>query len=426
MEEALLHFIWRYQKFNTREIVTDDGQPVSIFHPGTPNTDAGPDFTQAKIKIGDITWSGNVEIHVNGKDWENHHHQKDPAYEQVVLHVVWKNNASVARMDGTKVPTIELQHIVDEHVLHNYKKLFEPGNDILCHQFIGEIRSITKTSMLEKALAERLEARARLIFREIALTGNDWEEISWRMLCRNFGFKTNAEPFNSLGKSLPLKIIKKEAGDLKQIEALMFGQAGFLEERIEDDYFTDLEKEYSFKKKKYALSRQVDKHQWKFLRLRPGNFPTVRIAQLSALIQQVPNLFSTLVNMGDPKLFIKKLEVIQASYWQHHYNFGKPFKSKIGGLGKASVENLIINTVTPLLFAYGMHKDSEELKEKALEFLTLLKPEKNSITRKWVALGIMSDSAFDSQALIELHNNYCLKKRCLQCTIGAEVINRDG
>lgn len=423
MEEALLHFIWRYQKFSASQLFTDDGQLVSIFSAGTPNSDAGPDFSQAKIKIGDITWSGDVEIHISGKDWINHHHDKDPAYEKVVLHVVWNNNATISHVNGSKIPTLELRQIVDEQVLTNYKKLFEPGNDLLCHRFLGNIRSITKTSMMEKALAARLESRAQVIFREIALTGNDWEEISWRMLCRNFGFKTNAETFNTLGKSLPHKIIKKEAAELKQIEALLFGQAGFLEEHIEDDYFKELQKEYSFKKKKYKLERKVDKHQWKFLRLRPGNFPTIRIAQLAALIQRIPNLFSTLLNADGTRESLNLLEVSQSSYWRQHFNFGKESKSKVGGLGKSSIENLIINTVVPLLFAYGLHKDADSLKDNALKLLSQLKPEQNSITRKWKEVGFDVNSAFDSQALIELHNEFCLKKRCLHCSIGAEVIN---
>ena len=423
MEEGFLHFIWKFQQFNSRDLKTDTGKQITVLHPGFKNMDAGPDFSNAKIKIGEITWNGNVEIHVNAKDWSRHNHHKDKAYDNVILHVVWTVDASVSREDNTIIPAFELKNVVDKKLLDNYHQLFEPGDDILCRRFLNEIKPITIFSMLDKTLAQRLESKSEAIFREIALTGNDWEEITWRMLCRNFGFKTNVFPFAELGKSIPLKIIKRESQNLQTVEAILFGQAGFLEENLEDSYFVDLKQEYIFRRKKYGLERRLDKHQWKFLRMRPANFPTIRIAQLAALVSIQSNLFSLFMDFSSISELKKSLEVIQSGYWRKHYNFGSLSQSQSGKFGTSSVENVLINTVAPLLFAYGIHKDQEELKEKSMEVLSSVKPEINSITKKWKANGIDLKSAFDSQALIEMYNQYCLKKRCLNCSIGTEIIS---
>jgi hypothetical protein len=295
MEESFLHFIWKFQKFKHRNLKTDSGKEIKVLHPGFNNKDADPDFSNAKIKIGEITWNGNVEINVNAKDWYRHNHQHDKAYDNVILHVVWENDTSVTREDKTSIPAFELKNIVDEKLLLNYRQFSESGDEILCGRQMNKIKPITIFSMLDKTLAERLETKSEKIFRDIAFTGNDWEEISWRMLSTNFGFKTNAFPFAELGKSMPLKILKKESENLHSIEALLFGQAGFLENKLEDPYFSELKKEYTFKSKKYDLERRLDKHQWKFLRMRPANFPTIRIAQLAALVSSQSNLFSLLV-----------------------------------------------------------------------------------------------------------------------------------
>lgn len=423
MEEAFLHFIWKFQQFKSRDLKTFSGKQITVLHPGFRNRDAGPDFNNAKIKIGEITWNGNVEIHVNAKDWNRHNHQKDKAYDNVILHVVWKNDTSVLREDKTIIPAFELKNVVDEKLLYNYHQLIMPGEDILCSRFLDNVKPITIYSMLDKAVAQRLETKSEKIFREIAMTANDWEEIAWRMLCLNFGFKTNAFPFSELGKTMPLKILKKESQNLQTIEALLFGQAGFLEENLGDEYFKDLKKEYTFQRKKYNLERRLDKYQWKFLRMRPANFPTIRIAQIAALISIQSNLFSLFTDFTSISDLKKSLVVIQSSYWRKHYNFGSISQRKSGKLGTSSIENILINTVAPVLFAYGIHKDQIELKEKSMELLASVKPEINSITKKWKVNRIDIKSAFDSQALIEIYSQYCLKKRCLNCSIGTEIIS---
>lgn len=422
MEEAFLHFVWKFQQFNRRDLKTHTGLDIIVFNPGFKNTDAGPDFKQAKIKIGNITWNGNVEIHVESRDWFRHQHQHDESYDNVILHVVWKNNSSIKRKDESVIPTLELKDIVDERLILNYRKLVEPRDEIVCRRYIGNVRQVTILGMLDKVLAQRLEARSGVIFREIAMTNNDWEEIAWRMLCKNFGFKTNAYPFVELGKSVSIEVLKKESHSLKTIEALLFGQAGFLEEQVNDGYFLELKNEYKFKQKKYKLERRLDKHQWKFLRLRPANFPTIRLAQLASLIYHNPNLFSLFVDVQSVIELKKRLRSIQSAYWLRHYNFGIESKKDIGSIGVSSIENILINTIASLLFAYGIHRDQEDLRDKAMELLTTVNPEKNTIIKKWTALGLKINSSFDSQALIELYTTYCVKKRCLNCSIGAEII----
>ena len=422
MEESFLHFIWKFQLFNSRELISDSEQEILVLHPGHQNTDAGPDFSNAKIKIGEIIWNGNVEIHINSKDWYRHNHQSDDSYDNIVLHIVWNNDASIERKDKTVIPTLEIKNLVDDKLILKYKQLFIPGDDILCNQFIDSVKPITLLNMLDKTLAQRLEEKSSIIFRQIAWTNGDWEEISWRLLCKNFGFKTNAYPFEELARSLPFKILKKESHQENATEALLFGQAGFLEENIEDSYFMELKKTYLFLQKKYELERRLDKHQWKFLRLRSGNFPTVRIAQLAKLVANHKNLFSFLTNYSTIKELKNGLDTIQSTYWQEHYNFDVLAKKHVGKLGSSSIDNILINTIAPLPFAYGIYKDKVELKEKAIEMLASVKPEINSITKKWKALGCEIKSAFDSQAFIELYNEFCKKKRCLNCSVGVDII----
>jgi hypothetical protein len=422
MEEAFLHFIWRFQQFDHSSLLTDTGQHISVFDPGHKNSDAGPDFKNAKVRIGEIVWNGSVEIHINSSDWNRHNHQADAAYNNVILHVVWKNDAVIHRHDGTILPALELKHIVNPNILTKYQQLLTPEDDILCRRYLPGVKYLTKYQMLDGALARRLEHRSEQIFREIGFTDNDWEAIAWRLLARNFGFKTNADPFMELAKSLPLNILKKEAHSRMTIEALLFGQAGFLEEDPVDDHQSELRREFDFKSAKYKLERRLSRYQWKFLRLRPANFPTVRLAQLTDFISRHPNLFTLFVDHSSPKALLEELHCEQSSYWGEHYDFGKKSKTPIGGFGRMSVENIVINTVVPLLFSYGIHKDHEEMKEKAVQLLLELKHEKNNIINRWQNAGLEIKSAFDSQALIEQFNSFCLKKQCLRCPVGAEII----
>jgi len=423
MEEAFLHFIWKFQHFRTPALSTVDGQEVIIFHPGLRNTDAGPDFLNSRIKIGEITWNGHVEIHVMASDWSRHGHQKDKAYNNVILHVVWENDASASRADGNIIPTLVLKNLLQPHLYLNYKKLLEPGDEILCRKFIGKVKPITILNMADRAIAGRLQERAESILRELFLADGDWEEVAWRFLCRSFGFRTNADAFFDLGKSLPFKLLKKDYGNPYIIEAMMFGQAGFLDEEPVDEYQAGLKTEYDFKAKKYKLEKRLHRFRWKFLRLRPANFPTVRISQLAAIISAQPTLFSFFTDFQDSRDLRKSLAITQSPYWRDHYQFGEKTTHHIGGLGKSSIDNILMNTVAPLLFAWGIHRDDDASKEKALQLLGELPAESNSIISKWKSLGIEIKSAHDSQAFLELYKEYCLRKACLQCSIGMEIIS---
>jgi hypothetical protein len=423
MEEAFLHFIWKFQHFRTPSLATDDGQEVTIFHPGLRNSDAGPDFLNARIKIGDITWNGHVEIHVMAADWSRHGHHQDKAYDNVILHVVWENDAPASRSDGNSIPTLVLKDILLPHLYLNYKRLLAPGDEILCGKLIRQVKPLTVINMADRAVAGRLQERAEAILRELFLADGDWEEVAWRFLCRSFGFRTNADTFFDLGKSLPFKILKKECQNPMTIEALIFGQAGFLDTEPVDEYQAGLKAEYDFKAKKYNLEKRLHRFRWKFLRLRPANFPTVRMSQLASIISKQPTLFSFLTDYEDSSNLRTALSIQQSAYWMEHYQFGEKTSHPIGGLGKNSIDNILMNVAAPLLFAWGIHRDDDVSKEKALQLLGELPAESNSIIAKWKTLGLGIKSAYDSQAFLELYKEYCLRKGCLQCSIGMEIIN---
>lgn len=422
MEEAFLHFIWKFQHFRTPVPSSVDGQEIAVFYPGIRNSDAGPDFLNARIKIGEIVWNGHVEIHVMASDWIRHNHLNDKAYDNVILHVVWENDIQAKRADGNIIPSLVLKDLLLPRLYQNYKVLLEPGDEILCKNFIRKVKSLTVINMSDRVITKRLQFRAESILRELAFTDGDWEEVAWRYLCRSFGFRTNADAFFDLGKSMPFKIIKKECYNLKAVEALLYGQAGFLDSEPADDYQATLMAEYEFKTKKYNLDKRLHRFRWKFLRLRPANFPTVRISQLAAIISTQPALFSFFTDFQDSRDLKKSFSIKQSPYWMEHYQFGEKISHRIGGLGKSSIDNILMNTVAPLLFAWGMHREDDTSKEKALQLLGELPAESNGIISKWKLLGMDIKSAYDSQAFLELYKEYCLRKDCLQCSIGMEII----
>jgi hypothetical protein len=423
MTEAFLHYVWQFQYFNKSDLLTTDGDPVSIFNPGNRNGHAGPDFFNARVRIGGIDWVGSAEIHIHASGWTDHRHDEDDAYENVILHVVWKEDKKIGRRDGSLLPTIELKSRVDEKLLLQYRKLVNDPNQIPCASFLEGVPSLTWFSMLDKALMQRLETKASHIQKALARNNNDWDETTYQMLCRNFGFKVNADPFEQLAQSLPYKALLKHADQPVQVEALFFGQAGFLEDSTTDDYFLLLKREYTLLGKKFNLyANQLNKAQWKFMRLRPANFPTLRLAQLAALVGSRKNIFSRLLEAGSYQELHALFSVNQSSYWQHHYQFFKPAGEIIPAMGAMSIDNIIINTVVPLLVAYGKERDEQDLIDRAVDILQHVATEENVIIRSWKALGMKSSSAGDSQALIELHNSFCLKRRCLDCNIGFSII----
>ena len=423
MSESFLHYIWQCQYFNKEALATSAGEEIRVFKAGILNTDAGPDFSEAKIRIGNIEWAGNVEIHINSSDWISHKHNQDNAYENVILHVVWNNDKEIVRKDGSSIPTVELKEIVEDSLIRGFKKLINSPHSIPCSQSFSQIDSITRLSMLDKALMQRLETKAEVVSELVSRNKGDWEETFYQTLARNFGFKVNADPFFQLAKSLPYKIIQKQSSNLHQIEALLFGQAGMLETKTKDEYHSLIYREYQLLKVKYSLATsRLNAAQWKFLRLRPANFPTLRIAQFAALLFSQKNIFSKILELDSYQSLKMILEVAQSEYWQIHYRFGKKALEKVPCLGESSFQNILINSVVPFFVAYGKAKDDTSYLDRAMSFLEHIPAEKNKITRAWGELGISVKTSFDSQALIEQYNNFCQKRQCLNCAIGASLL----
>lgn len=424
MSEAFLHYLWQFQYFDKHELQTTAGDPIQIFHPGNRNIHAGPDFNDARMKIGDMEWIGSAEIHIQASGWLDHKHDRDPAYENVVLHVVWKNDQLIRRNDASLLPTLELANRVDEKFFLDYQRLVNSPEIIPCSPHLPQVKEVTKISMMDKVLTARLESKSKRIFDILHKNHNDWQETFYQSLARSFGFKINADPFQQLAQLLPYKVLRKHGDRLLHFEALLFGQAGFLEEDADDAYYMLLQREYNLLRRKYGLSdRRLNKAQWKFLRLRPANFPTIRLAEFAALLFNRPYLFSEMLEAENVDALISIFTVQQSEYWTSHYNFFRDAKESVSFIGSATISTIIINTVVPLLVAYGKSKDDQRYIDRAICILQQTPGESNSIIAQWKELGIKSKTAFDSQALIELQNNYCTKRRCLDCTIGVSLIN---
>ncbi len=423
MSESFLHYLWQFQYFSKNDLRTTQGEAIVVFHPGFKNTHAGPDFYQSRIKIGELEWVGSTEIHIDSSSWQSHKHHVDEAYENVVLHVVWSDDKPVKRIDGSLIPTLELKARVDDVLQLTYKKLVNSPEEIPCASSFQQVSDITKLSMLDRALSERLESKALAVNQILTRNNNDWEETAYQLLAKNFGFHVNADPFLQLAQNLPYKTIMKHSDKLIQIEALLFGQAGFLEKSEDDEYINTLKREYDLLSRKYNLNEsRLNKAQWKFLRLRPANFPTIRLAQFANLLFRHKNLFSNLVDSAFDIKWKTFFTLQQSDYWLRHYQFNKQTEEEIPVFGKMSMDNLVINSLIPLLVAYGKSKDDQMLVDRAIAILQHVKSEANKITRTWASLQLKSKNAFDSQAMIELHNNFCLKRRCLDCMIGASLI----
>ena len=419
MKESILHYVWQNKLFTVHNLQTTDGEPIEVIDVGKINTDAGPDFFNAKIRIGETIWAGNIEIHPNSSDWNKHNHQSDKAYDNVILHVVHRADAEVYRTDGERLPQLEL--VFPKQIETNYEQLFSQQKWIPCADKINLVPAIFIQSWKNALLTERLEQKMNAIERLLNETNQHWEEAFYITLARSFGFGTNSQAFESLAKSLPLTILGKHKDQLFQLEALLFGQAGLLNPDELDAYSASLKKEYDFLRAKYEL-KPIESSQWKLLRLRPDNFPYVRIAQFAALIHSSSKLFSKITEHPDIE-YIKQLFVCEpSSFWNTHYLFATESPLKNKKLGSQSVNGILINTVVPFLFCFASQKNNDELKDKALQILEQIPPERNSIVQNWQNLGIISNSAYDSQAFLQLKKQYCDEKKCLRCRIGHKVL----
>ena len=422
MNELFLHYVWQYRLLKS-ELFTTDGTSVEIVRAGERNTDSGADFFDARIKIGETLWAGNVEIHKKSSDWNLHKHEGDGAYNNVILHVVYENDQEIKKQNGETIPTLELKGRILEHVLSNYREIFASKNTILCSKNLSAVTSFSITNMQERLAVARLERKSEEVKQYFTYTKNSWEDTFYWLLARYFGSSVNALPFELLAKSLSLQILAKHKDNRLQIESLLFGQAGMLEWDFEDNYPKQLKKEYDFLRKKYQLT-PIDRHLWKFLRLRPSNFPTVRISQFADLICRSSHLFSVLLETKEVSKLFSYFELSVSEYWETHYSFDKESLKRRKTVGKLFANVILINVLVPILFEYGTQHSQEEYRERALHILENLPPEKNHIIEEWHSVGIKSDNALQTQALLELYQNYCKKKQCLSCGIGFQLLNR--
>ncbi|WP_345082058.1 DUF2851 family protein [Nemorincola caseinilytica] len=421
MNEALLLFIWQHSLYDTVALRTAAGEPLTVIAPGRVNTNAGPDLSDAKIKVGDTILVGNVELHVRTSDWYKHGHQHDAAYRSLALHVVYEHDAPAI---GGNIPTLELKDHIPAGMIARYSGLMTGPGKLPCGTQHSIVRDITKEGWMSRLLAERWEQKLAEWDVMLSDSADDWRNLLYWRMAANFGFKTNATPFLMLARSLPLNVATRHKDDLMQLEALFFGQAGMLDGDFTDDHPRTLQREYEYLRKKYKL-HPIPAELWKFMRMRPVNFPSVRIAQFAALVHRSVHLFSQVIESHTVADIRTLLDVKAGEYWDTHYRFDVPQdKPSVKTLGKTSVENIIINTIAPIQFLYAARQGTAALQERSLQLLESVPAEQNHITALWEENNWTVQNAAGSQALIQLYNNYCSRKRCLDCTIGLGIMRR--
>ncbi|HEX8334215.1 MAG TPA: DUF2851 family protein [Segetibacter sp.] len=423
MTERLLQFIWQFQHFNKSELVTVNSEALQILSQGQLNSNQGPDFTNGKISIEGTQLIGNIELHINSSDWKKHNHSTDTNYSNIVLHVVWHNDEEIKDINGVSLPTLELQNLVPKVLLQRYENLMLSQEFVPSQQHLPALSALAWTAWKERLAAERLQRKSIIVLENLKLANNHWEEMFWWMLTRNFGTKVNADAFENIAKSISINFLAKHKNQIHQLEALLLGQAGFLDQSFDEDYPQLLKREHLFLQKKYKLKPSTVKPF--LLRMRPANFPTIRLAQLAMLVHQSSHLFSKIKETASLAVIKDFLNVTANDYWHYHYFFDEPSEFKPKQLGSQMTDNIIINTVVPVLFAYGTYTSDEQFNNKAVAWLAEMKPEINVITKHWQSFGVSNSSALDSQALIELKNNYCNSKRCLECAVGNTILKAE-
>jgi hypothetical protein len=425
MKEEFLHWLWKNRFYDSGSLCDRDAGQIEVINPGEYNRDSGPDFFNTRITVGGTDWAGNTEIHVRASDWYRHGHHTDHAYDNVILHLVHDEDTDVYTASGRRLITARPAY--DPALWENYLGFVNNPSPLPCSGLIGMTDGFIVKHWLWTVAVERLERKSNEVREILARTGNDWEETIYRLIARYFGFRVNTDPFEMLASRLPLKIIRKHSDNLLQVEALLFGTAGLLDEAlfreaVTDSYYLLLTREYKILRTKYSLL-PADGWLWKFHRLRPANFPTVRLSQLAALLTHSEGLFSRVLECRDNDSLRKLLGVSVSGYWNSHYQFGKEVPPTSGRAGRQSVDLLIINAVAPLLFVYGKTRQQQEWCDRAVDILDSLPPEENSVVTDFTRAGLKAESAFASQALLELRNLRCRFHRCLDCAIGSSLIS---
>jgi len=421
IQEDFLHYLWNLKLFDTLNLVSINNESIQIINTGIPNTNSGPDFFNAQIKIDNQVWAGNVEIHIKSSDWYVHNHENDLAYDNVILHVVWEDDMQIFRKDNSVIPTLVLKEYIDMKVLKSYQKLFAKKQVwINCEKDINQIDNFVFDNWLERLYLERLQSKSELILDLLQQSNNDWEAVLFKLLAKNFGLKVNGDSFLQLANSFDFSIFRKNQAKVENLEVLLFGQAALLNADFEDIYFQNLKKEYAFLQVKYQL-KPIHQSELKFFRLRPNNFPTIRLSQLANLYATHQNLFSKLLSITKIEDYYDLLQVTTSAYWETHYSFKSTSNKRAKKLTKSFIDLLLINTIIPLRFVYQKYigKLDEEL---ILQLIQQINPEKNGIITKFNSLNIKTKNALQTQALLQLKNEYCNKNKCLQCAVGTELL----
>ncbi len=421
MHEEFLHFVWKNNLYYRKDLRTADGQQIEILLPGYHNSDSGPDFFNARVRLNETVWAGNIEIHVKASDWLAHNHQKDKAYDNVVLHVCWEYNAEIVNSLEQRIPCLELKDRVNPMLYNQYLDLIQNGFKIPCQALINRVSSLDWVNTLERMGAERLEEKAGIISAEAASVTFDWDEILYRHMGACLGLKVNKLPMQMLVRSVPYKTLQWHKNNRFQLEAILFGQAGLLQGVFRDEYPGTLLAEYKFLAGKYNL-KPLNASIWKFMRLRPAAFPTIRISELAGLLQLPRGIFSHVADVTKKEDLLPWLSATVSDYWKNHYRFDAETETTDGHIGKTTQKIILINAIIPVLFSYGKYRGNAELCEKAIDWLEQIGPEQNRISRLWQSLGITAENAFQSQAQLQLYNKYCNFKRCLQCGIGQKLL----
>jgi hypothetical protein len=422
MREDLLHFIWKYRKL-TINLTTSKNKKLVVLHPGTHNLLSGPDFFNARLQIDDQVWAGNVEMHIRASDWYAHHHEEDDNYNSIVLHVVWEYDVPVFRKNNTEIPTLELRGFIPSAVLQKYYQLFDTRetNFINCEKDIGLTDPFVLDNWLERMYFERLEKRSEQVYGLLKVSRNDWEGVLFMLLLKNFGLKINGEAFLSLGRALEFTVVKKTRDNPLQLESILLGMSGLLDDTaVKDEYFNRLYTEYQYLKKKFALDASAVLKP-EFFRLRPPNFPTIRLSQFAVLYGK-HQLFSQLMETIGRKELHEILRVAASSYWDNHFTFTKVSEGNPKVLTPTFMDLLLINAILPLKFCYAREMGIHE-NEKLVEIISEIKNENNSIVNGFKNSGVTASCARDSQALLQLYNEYCTKNKCLHCAIGTQLLS---
>ena len=420
MKEDFLHYLWKFKKFDTLNLKTSNNEEIIIANVGQYLELAGPDFFNAQITIGNQMWAGNVEIHLKSSDWYVHHHERDVAYENVILHVVWEHDTEIYRKNNTEIPVLELKKYVDRDTIANYKSLMSPKAWIFCEKQLADVSPFILKNWQERLFFERLERKSKAIYELLQQTNNDWEAVLFCLLAKNFGLNTNGEIFLKIATSIPFPIIRKEGFEAENLEALLFGNAGLLDVEKEDNYFKDLKFRFYYLLHKYQIEKSSG-NPVQFFKHRPDNFPTIRLSQLANLYHGNQNLFSQISEVTSVKAIYEIFQVSTTSYWQEHYQFDKESPKKKKMLSKSFIDLIVVNTLIPIQFAYAKSRGGEVV-EDLIQLLNEVAPEKNAIMDKFKSFGVHAASAFETQAMLQLKNEYCSKGRCLECAIGMELL----